>query len=394
MLSCEKCDFHRCEACAESGKKVSLNATPDTVSDILASMQREVSARWRRGCYAGYFLPWVFLAVSLLLVTACGLFRGIIAIVCMYFALFELISRFFHFPSAARRVRHGFAQASNIFITIAFVLPPVSVPMSSPLGAFGVFCCGVISVSLHRAHSMDPGYSPSRLLDEYGAVCEDLSRAAEASQGNDRHTPSIMLQSINDAESVPLLSQLQPSIKFIAEFCTSCLVHRSPRSFHCLTCGRCVPIHDHHCPWSDSCIGSRNTSSFFAFLVSCIFGIGSYLVAAVPFLAQEYASDKIPTRWVSLAWGRVFATVLQRAPPASVLITAIATLHISWIFHLLVEFIVTLSTDDTTRNSKQRGCLSVGCSNGLLVSNFVCRITGQPTREHRELLRGAAHKKK
>lgn len=65
-------------------------------------------------------------------------------------------------------------------------------------------------------------------------------------------------------------------------YCTTCMILRPPRAFHCASCGICVEAHDHHCPWVGTCVGQRNIRYFIKFLLftSChaifTFGISLY----------------------------------------------------------------------------------------------------------------------
>ncbi|KAL9184025.1 hypothetical protein ACHAXT_002111 [Thalassiosira profunda] len=52
------------------------------------------------------------------------------------------------------------------------------------------------------------------------------------------------------------------------KYCTTCNIHRPPRSKHCNSCNCCVSKFDHHCPWVGTCIGERNHRTFFVFLIS------------------------------------------------------------------------------------------------------------------------------
>ncbi|EFO61852.1 Zinc finger domain-containing protein [Giardia lamblia P15] len=49
--------------------------------------------------------------------------------------------------------------------------------------------------------------------------------------------------------------------------CSTCMVLRPPRSHHCSVCSRCVLDFDHHCIWTNSCIGRNNLLWFNGFLL-------------------------------------------------------------------------------------------------------------------------------
>lgn len=50
------------------------------------------------------------------------------------------------------------------------------------------------------------------------------------------------------------------------KICSTCKIPRPPRSHHCSICSRCVLDFDHHCIWTNSCIGRNNLLWFNGFL--------------------------------------------------------------------------------------------------------------------------------
>lgn len=74
--------------------------------------------------------------------------------------------------------------------------------------------------------------------------------------------PSPPSDSIPAGGSIPLGGPLG------YRYCTTCNIHRPPRSKHCNSCNCCVSKFDHHCPWVGNCIGERNHRMFFIFLIS------------------------------------------------------------------------------------------------------------------------------
>lgn len=49
-------------------------------------------------------------------------------------------------------------------------------------------------------------------------------------------------------------------------YCTVCTLEQPVRAKHCRDCGKCVALHDHHCPWLGICIGERNRRQFWFYL--------------------------------------------------------------------------------------------------------------------------------
>jgi len=64
--------------------------------------------------------------------------------------------------------------------------------------------------------------------------------------------------------------------------CTSCKLVRPLRSKHCRVCNRCVARFDHHCPFVNNCVGSKNHPDFVLMLIFEVLDLTIALREGIP----------------------------------------------------------------------------------------------------------------
>ncbi|CUS11048.1 unnamed protein product [Tuber aestivum] len=69
-----------------------------------------------------------------------------------------------------------------------------------------------------------------------------------------------------DAEDGNAREEARSLVSHGAKWCRKCNAYKPPRCHHCKTCGVCVVRMDHHCPWTNNCVGWRNFPHFLKFL--------------------------------------------------------------------------------------------------------------------------------
>ncbi|XP_067318805.1 palmitoyltransferase ZDHHC13 [Anolis sagrei] len=113
-------------------------------------------------------------------------------------------------------------------------------------------------------------------------------------------------------------------------FCTSCLVKKPLRSFHCHSCNSCVARYDQHCIWVGQCVGVGNHSYFLLFLIFLtivnIWAIYGTILYWSEHCTTTYQQDGA---WTSF-------TQIVSCSPWVLYIFTIVCFHISWATLLLV----------------------------------------------------------
>lgn len=167
----------------------------------------------------------------------------------------------------------------NIVLTLlnsimfwVFVGPSIHVVTNVILAVFVVFAL----YCLFRTTLTEPGIIPRKTRAEFEAEY--------------RTPPTITLA---DGKQQPL------------KVCATCNIYRPPGASHCRDCDVCVKAFDHHCPWTNACIGERNYRYFVGFVWS--------ITAAVTF-AGACCLGLI----INAAVGSNFASAVTSHPVAAV----------------------------------------------------------------------------
>lgn len=125
-------------------------------------------------------------------------------------------------------------------------------------------------------------------------------------------------------EAIPSLTEEQHAEGY--RWCPTCKIIRPPRASHCRDCNNCVLVHDHHCPFVSNCVGNRNYSFFWSFLVStaCL-GLAVVVGIAVYFyyFGEVFSTDCEQKRVMSEGpWEWVIIGIIGM-PTAAVLVLLI-----------------------------------------------------------------------
>lgn len=73
--------------------------------------------------------------------------------------------------------------------------------------------------------------------------------------------------------------------------CTYCQLIKSETSFHCLFCGKCTEMFDHHCPFINNCLGNRNYKYFLLFIFSYFLFLACTTAEVIRYNVEHIASE-------------------------------------------------------------------------------------------------------
>jgi hypothetical protein len=129
-----------------------------------------------------------------------------------------------------------------ILIEIFITLPHMQIWQIALNGSFTLICL----ITLYLAVSRDPGYLKSDKVDFL-----HLLEVVECTQ-----------------------------------LCADCLTVRTSRSKHCSICNRCIERFDHHCPWINNCVGLKNHTPFYVFVMTMFATIAITFLQGVQVLVK------------------------------------------------------------------------------------------------------------
>jgi len=95
----------------------------------------------------------------------------------------------------------------------------------------------------------------------------------------------------------------------IEDFCPNCLVRTQYRSKHCLVCQQCIDEFDHHCFWVGNCIGKKNYTLFFIFLIYILINTFFNIVVNIYYLITEIQNEETlegTTAFPGFYFGNIF----------------------------------------------------------------------------------------
>lgn len=78
------------------------------------------------------------------------------------------------------------------------------------------------------------------------------------------------------------MGEIVPGAQYVK--CAKCGLPKPERAHHCRVCNRCVLRMDHHCPWTENCVGYRNVGYFLRFVGSAASLTGYCTYRCVRFL--------------------------------------------------------------------------------------------------------------
>lgn len=123
----------------------------------------------------------------------------------------------------------------------------------------------------------------------------------------------------------------QPPPSHWKKWCNKCKNYKPERAHHCKKCNVCVLQMDHHCPWTNNCVGHGNMPHFIRFLVWILFTTGLTLWELGKRAWEFYSDIDLPAYLIKKS---ELTAVIILIPLDAFIFFAILILFIRCILHL------------------------------------------------------------
>ena len=183
-----------------------------------------------------------------------------------------------------------------------------------------------------------------------------LTDAASASPGRQRGTPII-----RNKYDLGKIRKIVGGHKYFLKYCSTCNLIRDIRTFHCDRCGLCIEKHDHHCGYLSNCVGAYNYRKFFFFVILSFMHLILMIFSCIHFISDFAGKPDIDHEWIIIF---------------IIIILIVASLFGFFIFWMIIQHIITIVRNRTTREfikHKEYRVYNRGCKNNC--NEALCRTS-------------------
>lgn len=154
-----------------------------------------------------------------------------------------------------------------------------------------------VEVTVSRAENLHRKHMSTENDDR---EIEESDHAGEENSGPDMNGK--LLKEKNKVQiQTPVVEEEKEEVFMVeTRFCTVCCLEQPLRAKHCRECGKCIAVHDHHCPWIGVCIGEKNRFYFWWYLFfECV------LLWVSAGLVVKSISDEEGWQWIIDNWAKL-----------------------------------------------------------------------------------------
>ncbi|KAG9391870.1 DHHC palmitoyltransferase [Carpediemonas membranifera] len=125
--------------------------------------------------------------------------------------------------------------------------------------------------------------------------------------------------------------------------CESCHVRKPLRSKHCRSCDVCIRRHDHHCVWTNCCIGAGNIRQFMAMLLATMVALAVTTVLPLTMVVCHVGGLE------GSLWAKLWRIAVLRS--GTVVMAAIAGATLPFVYRLFHQQVKNILTNLTTNEA-------------------------------------------